>query len=115
MVRLATPDEAADELTHGARSPEELADVLGEGTPEHAIVLWLADRNHPDAGRADAEYAPSRDAVQRAQQGLAIPGAIEEGPPPRWQPAAIADVALAPLPRAAEEPSDADPRRRDEP
>lgn len=115
VVRLASLDEATDELTHGACSPEELADVLGEGTPERVIVLWLADRTNPEASRADAEYAPSPDAVRRAQQGLAIPGAIEEGPPPRWQPAAIADVALATLPRAAEESGDAEPRRRDEP
>jgi len=118
VVRLAEPDESregTDELAHGAQSPSELADVLGQGPVGHAMVLWLADRTHPDTGRVDAEYAPSLDAVQRAQQGLAIPGAIEEGPPPRQQPAAIADVALATLAPAAEEPGDADPRERDEP
>ena len=46
---------------------------------------------------------------------LRSPGAIEEGPPPRQPPAAIADVALATLPRTAEVPGDADPSKREQP
>ncbi|MBL4689428.1 MAG: tRNA (guanosine(37)-N1)-methyltransferase TrmD [Nannocystaceae bacterium] len=106
VVRLRACSGAGDEVPHEARSPAELADVLGAvpSAKPRAIVLWIPDPSTTGLGTEDAVYAPDVDSLQRwvaeAGRGLAINDAIVDARRPRCRPAVLADVALATLPRS---------------